>query len=46
MNARPEAPFSAYILPGLTHHDIVMAEHNPLVPLSLLWLGGLRAARS
>jgi hypothetical protein len=41
INARPGTPFSAHILPGLTHFDIVMAEHNPLVPLSLLWLAGL-----
>jgi hypothetical protein len=42
INARPAASFSAHILPGLTHYDIVMAEHNPLVPLSALWLERLR----
>jgi pimeloyl-ACP methyl ester carboxylesterase len=38
MNARPGAPFSSYILPRMTHLDIVTAEANPLVPLLKAWL--------
>ena len=38
-NARASVFFSAYVLPGLTHIDIVTAEGNPLVPLFGRWLG-------
>ncbi len=38
MNARPGAPFSSYILPGMTHLDIITAERNPLVPLLGAWM--------
>jgi hypothetical protein len=41
MNVRAGAPFASHILPGLTHFDIVMAENNPLVPLTQLWLRSL-----
>ena len=37
-NVRPGSLFSSYILPGLTHLDIVEAEDNPLVALFKLWL--------
>lgn len=37
LNARPGAPFAAYILPELTHLDIVTAEASPLVPLFDAW---------
>ncbi|CAN5819596.1 hypothetical protein BH24DEI2_BH24DEI2_26480 [soil metagenome] len=37
-NVRPGSLFSSYILPGLTHLDIVEAEENPLVALVKLWL--------
>ena len=36
-NVRPGSLFSTYILPGLTHLDIVEAEDNPLVSLFKLW---------
>ena len=32
------APFSAYILEGFTHSDVVAAEVNPVVPLVQQWL--------
>ncbi len=38
-NARASVFFSAYVLPGLTHVDIVTAEDNPMVPLFGRWLG-------
>jgi pimeloyl-ACP methyl ester carboxylesterase len=38
MNARPGSPFSAYIMPGMTHLDIVTARENPLVTLMQTWL--------
>lgn len=37
-NVRPGSLFSSYILPSLTHLDIVEAEDNPLVALVKLWL--------
>ncbi len=37
-NVRPGSLFSTYILPGMTHLDIVEAEANPLVALFKLWL--------
>lgn len=37
-NVRPGSLFSSYILPGMTHLDIVEAEDNPLVALFKLWL--------
>lgn len=43
-NARYGAPFSAYILPGLTHVDIVWADNNPVVPVFQRWLAFLLAA--
>ena len=38
-NARASVFFSAYVLRGLTHVDIVTAEDNPMVPLFGRWLG-------
>ena len=38
-NARSSVFFSAYVLPGLTHIDVVTAEENPMVPLFGRWLG-------
>ncbi len=32
------ARFSAYIIDGFTHSDIIAAEQNPVVPLTLQWL--------
>lgn len=37
-NARPGSLFSAHIVPGFTHFDIVQAEINPAVSLFDLWL--------
>lgn len=37
-NVRPGSLFSSYVLPGLTHLDILEAENNPLVALIKLWL--------
>ncbi|MCA9839602.1 MAG: hypothetical protein KC422_22020 [Trueperaceae bacterium] len=41
-NARPGSAFSSYVLPGLTHFDIVQTSNNPLATLIHLWLGQLR----
>lgn len=43
-NARYGAPFSAYVLPGLTHVDIVWADNNPVVPVIRRWLSFLQQA--
>ena len=32
------ARFSAYIIGGFTHSDLIAAEQNPVVPLTLQWL--------
>lgn len=37
-NTRPGSLFSSYILPTMTHLDIVEADHNPLVTLIDMWL--------
>ncbi len=36
------APFTAYILDGFTHADVVAAEVNPVVPLVQQWLEQVR----
>ena len=36
------APFTAYILDGFTHADVVAAEVNPVVPLVQQWLERIR----
>jgi pimeloyl-ACP methyl ester carboxylesterase len=41
-NARPGSLFSSYVLPGMTHMDILQADENPLVPLTQRWLAHLR----
>ena len=45
-NARASVFFSPYVLPGLTHIDIVTAEDNPMVPLFGRWLEQVLRVRS
>lgn len=41
-NARPGSAFSTYVLPGLTHFDIVQTLKSPVVSLFNLWLEQLK----
>ncbi len=45
-NVRAGSLFTSYVLPGFTHVDIIYADDNPLVPLTLRWIEQLRTLRS
>ncbi len=44
-NLRASALFSSYVIPGLTHIDIVTARDNPVVPLFDRWLAQIMQLR-
>jgi hypothetical protein len=39
VNTRPGAPIATTVIPGFTHSDLILARDNPIIPLTLRWLG-------